>query len=256
MGAAIKNHALSSNAYRQAASASSFGAWLQGLSSGLSLVGDVNKVLDGILRSKSSNPTRALPAHLVDLQVARQEARTAEKRIRELESELARMRELVREDQLTGSLNRRGLEESFEREMARARRKHSPLCLALLDIDDFKKLNDTYGHCTGDAALIHLVRVVKNALRKMDVVARLGGEEFVILLPDTPLEDAMQTMARVQAKLAGRIFMHGDQPVPITFSAGVTPCNPGENRATLIARADEALYRAKKAGKNRVVSAA
>ena len=155
----------------------------------------------------------------------------------------------------SGSLNRRGLDDVFEREMARADRRKSPLCIAMLDLDDFKRLNDTYGHTAGDEALIHLVRVIKDTLRTMDVIARFGGEEFMIVLPDTNMEDAMQTVTRVQRELTKRIFMHNNERLLITFSAGVALRIEGEDQATLIKRADEALYKAKRAGKNRVVAA-
>ncbi|HJV75166.1 MAG TPA: GGDEF domain-containing protein [Noviherbaspirillum sp.] len=239
--------------HRRAPFESSFHAWMQGLSSGLSIAGDVNQLLDGILRS---NPAHEEALSLnIDALMARQQARAAESRVRELEAELAKMRELISEDQLTGSLNRRGLDNALEREMARAARNHSPLCVALLDLDDFKKLNDTHGHCAGDAALVHLVQVVKDTLRKMDVIARFGGEEFMILLPDTPLDKGVQTLCRVQDELAQRVLMHNGEHLSMRFSAGVTLCNAGENQADLIERADHALYRAKKAGKNRVVPA-
>jgi diguanylate cyclase len=186
---------------------------------------------------------------------ARQEVQEAENRIQELEAKLEQMSELVREDQLTGSLNRRGLDDVFERELARSERRQSPLCIAMLDLDDFKRLNDTYGHSAGDEALVHLVRVVKNTLRTMDVIARFGGEEFLIVLPDTPLENAIQTVTRLQRELTKRIFMHNNERLLITFSAGVALRMPGEDAAALIKRADSAQYRAKKTGKNRVVAA-
>src|SRR5690606_2572761 len=96
----------------------------------------------------------------------------------------------MRHDQLTGTLNRRGLEEVFEKEAARAQRRGSTLSIGLLDIDHFKKLNDTLGHHTGDAALVHLANVVRKHLRPQDVLARFGGEEFLILLPETETDDA------------------------------------------------------------------
>lgn len=239
--------------HKTARSESSFNAWLSGLSSGLSVASDVNKMLDDILRSHPMRE-KVLSTHIEAL-IARQEMRTAEKRIRELESELAKMRELISEDQLTGSLNRRGLNDALERELARATRRQSPLCVALLDLDDFKKLNDTHGHCAGDAALVHVVRVIKDTLRKMDVIGRFGGEEFMILLPDTPLENAVQTLVRLQATLSREVLEHNGMHLSITFSAGVTLCGDGESQAELVERADGALYRAKKAGKNRVFSA-
>jgi len=189
------------------------------------------------------------------MQQAEQEAQQADGRIKTLESQLAHMSELVREDQLTGSLNRRGLEDVLERELARADRRGTPLCIAMLDLDDFKRLNDTHGHGAGDEALIHLVRVVKDTLRSMDVIARFGGEEFLILLPDTSLDSACATVTRLQRELTKRIFLYNHQRLLMTFSAGVALRAPGETRSALIGRADAALYRAKKAGKNRVVSA-
>ncbi len=162
----------------------------------------------------------------------------------------------MREDQLTGSLNRRGLDDVFERELARSERRNSPLCIAMLDLDDFKRLNDTHGHTAGDEALIHLVRVIKDTLRTMDVIARFGGEEFLIVLPDTTMDDAMQTVTRVQRELTKRIFMHNNERLLITFSAGVALRAGIEDQTTMIKRADEALYKAKRAGKNRVIAAA
>lgn len=229
-----------------AASAPPLGAWLESLSVGLHNTVNLNKVLSDIL-------TPAAPAD--DMPLVRAELRAAECRIRELEGELARMRELVCEDQLTGSLNRRGLASVLEHTLARAQRNHSPVSVALLDMDNFKKLNDTHGHAAGDAALVHLVRVVKRTLREMDVIGRFGGEEFVIVLPDTWLEDAMLVMTRLQAALRRAVFTHDGAPVPLTFSAGITLCRAGDDQAAVVLRADRALYEAKNAGKDRVVSA-
>jgi diguanylate cyclase len=215
---------------------------------------ELNKILDNVMRDTNTAQVEALRSR-DDMIAARQEVHHAEVRIQELESKLQEMSELVREDQLTGSLNRRGLDDVFDREMARSDRRSSPLCVSLLDIDDFKRLNDTYGHSTGDDALIHLVRVVKDTLRTMDVIGRFGGEEFLLVLPDTPLEDAVQTVTRVQRELTKRIFMHNHERLLMTFSAGVALRQPGEDQASLIKRADDALYKAKRAGKNRVIAA-
>lgn len=217
-------------------------------------IGELNKILEDVMRDTRNTQTEALRSR-DDMIKARKEVQEAEARINTLESKLEQMSELVREDQLTGSLNRRGLDDVFEREMARADRRKSSLCVAMLDLDDFKRLNDTYGHTAGDEALIHLVRVIKDTLRTMDVIARFGGEEFLILLPDTPIEDAMQTVTRLQRELTKRIFMHNHERLLITFSAGVALRAPNEEQGLIIERADKALYKAKKAGKNRVIAA-
>ncbi|MDL2358252.1 MAG: GGDEF domain-containing protein [Pseudomonadota bacterium] len=217
-------------------------------------IGDLNEVLGEVLRETRLVQTEALKSR--DRMIAaRQEVLEAEQRIVSLEAELRHMSELVREDQLTGSLNRRGLDDVFERETARSDRRGTPLCLAMLDLDDFKRLNDTYGHLAGDGALKHLVRVVKDTLRSMDVIARFGGEEFLILLPETTVEAAAQTMTRLQRELTKHYFMHENDKLLITFSAGVALRIPNEEQAALVARADQAMYRAKKSGKNRVVVA-
>jgi diguanylate cyclase len=214
----------------------------------------LNKILDDVMHDTRAAQIEALRSH-DEMMVAKKKVQDAENRIKELESQLEQMGDLVREDQLTGSLNRRGLDDVFERELARSDRKKSPLCIAMLDLDDFKKLNDTYGHIAGDEALIHLVRVIKDTLRTMDVIARFGGEEFLIVLPDTPLESAVQTVARIQRELTKRIFMLNDERLFITFSAGVALRRENEDQIDMIKRADEALYRAKEAGKNRVIAA-
>ncbi|MBV8666199.1 MAG: GGDEF domain-containing protein [Burkholderiaceae bacterium] len=215
---------------------------------------ELNKVLEDVMRDTRSAQTEALRSRDTMLSTRRQ-VQDAEARIHELESKLEEMSELVREDQLTGSLNRRGLDDVFEREFARTERNKKPLCIAMLDLDDFKRLNDTHGHSAGDEVLVHLVRVIKDTLRTMDVIGRFGGEEFVIVLPDTSMEDAMQTVTRLQRELTKRIFMHNDERLLITFSAGVALRAESEDQSSLIKRADEALYKAKRAGKNRVVAA-
>ncbi len=217
-------------------------------------IGELNVILDDVMRETRIAQTEALRSR-DEMIAARKDVQDAEARIHELESKLQQMSELVREDQLTGSLNRRGLDDVFERELARADRRTSPLCIAMLDLDDFKRLNDTHGHITGDQVLIHLVRVIKETLRTMDVIARFGGEEFLIVLPDTSIDDAMQTVTRLQRELTKQIFMHNHEKLLITFSAGVALRMPDEDQESLVKRADEALYKAKRAGKNRVVAA-
>ncbi|WP_157314772.1 GGDEF domain-containing protein [Chitinibacter sp. GC72] len=187
-----------------------------------------------------------------DLLEARKKADQAHLRVLELEKELTALSDKVREDQLTGALNRRGLEDAYQVELARAQRSNVPFAVSLLDIDNFKKLNDSLGHAAGDTALKHLVQVVKDLLRPTDTVARYGGEEFVILMPGTAIEEGLQAMQRVQRELTKRFFMHENEKVLITFSAGLTLAGLDESRDAVITRADAAMYKAKKSGKNRV----
>jgi diguanylate cyclase len=214
----------------------------------------INKIVGGLLED-----TRGMQLDMLrsrdELIETRKRVEQAEQRIHQLETELEEVSEKVREDQLTGSLNRRGLEDAFERELARTERVSTPLSVAVLDVDNFKRLNDTYGHQAGDEALIHLVRVTKEALRPTDIIARYGGEEFVILLPDTAVDEAVKVMQRVQRELTRNFFLRDNQKLLITFSAGVAMRKPGETAESMIARADEAVYEAKSAGKNRVIAA-
>ena len=240
-----------------AASSGEYHAKLGGLSARIAGAADIDElktVLDEVLRETRNAQDEAL-ASRDRMLAAHQEVQDAELRIRELEAELQHMSELVREDQLTGSLNRRGLDDVFERESARADRRNSPLCVALLDLDNFKRLNDTYGHMAGDAALRHLVKVVRETLRAVDVIARFGGEEFLILLPETAVDAAAAAMVRVQRELTRHFFLHDNEKMLITFSCGVALRLPHEEQASLMKRADEAMYQAKNSGKNRVVVA-
>jgi len=190
-----------------------------------------------------------------ELTAIRERAMQAEEEIIKLQGELDKASVQARLDPLTGALNRRGLDEAFAREVQAARRKGSLLCLAMLDIDNFKMLNDTHGHKTGDAALSHLVAVARSSMRPQDTMARFGGEEFVILLPDTALEHAVEAMQRLQRELTKRFFLQNNERLLITFSAGVALLEANETPEDAVKRADHAMYLAKRAGKNRVFAA-
>lgn len=188
-----------------------------------------------------------------DFLAARTEVSLAQNKINQLEIELMAMGEKVHEDHLTGILNRRGLDNAYERETSRAIRHQVPLCFALLDIDNFKQLNDMLGHQAGDNALVYLVESIKETTRPEDVVSRYGGEEFVILLPNTQLEEAVQILSRVRRTLTKKFFLHENKRLLITFSAGIAQHRPGESQDHIFKRADDALYRAKKSGKNQIL---
>jgi diguanylate cyclase len=143
------------------------------------------------------------------------------------------------------------MEEAFAREAARAGRTGRPLTLALIDLDDFKSINDQYGHGVGDAALVHLTQMIGEALRPTDLCSRLGGEEFVLMLPDSDCAAAKRALVRLQAELAVRPV--ADTAVTLAFSAGLVLRENGESLEQALARADRAVYRAKSAGKRRIV---
>lgn len=188
------------------------------------------------------------------LQQDRDGAAELEQRVRDLESELRRLSDEVSTDALTQVANRRGLATAFAAEQARTDRdgpEAAPLAVALMDVDNFKKLNDSLGHAAGDVALKSLAAAVRERLRPVDHLARFGGEEFVVLMPCTALDEAQQALSRLQRALSASLFMHEGKDVFVTFSAGVTLCRPGETLETTLARADEAMYEAKRTGKNR-----
>jgi diguanylate cyclase len=213
---------------------------------------DVRDII-GIL-DEALNETRAL--HTAnEMAIVRQQVVLAEQRIERLKSELELVNKLVREDQLTGALNRRGLDDALEREAARAERNGTFLCIALLDIDNFKRINDAYGHQVGDIVLVHLVAIIKETIRSNDLIGRYGGEEFIVLLPDSRLDEAVAVMGRLQRELASKQIAWAKQQLVVTFSAGVAARGKGENLEAFINRADHALYEAKRVGKDRVIVA-
>lgn len=217
-------------------------------------IGELNVLLNSIL-----DDTRSIGLTVQrtrdEFMNSQKQAIAAEKRIQELTAELDYIGQVAHQDYLTGALNRRGMDEAIEREFNRADRHNTTLCIAMLDIDHFKKLNDTLGHATGDEALTHLVKVLKDVLRTTDVLARYGGEEFIIILPDTPQDEAVKVITRVQRELTKNFFMYNNERVLITFSAGVAERALNEAPEALIPRADAALYKAKHSGRNQVVGA-
>lgn len=178
-----------------------------------------------------------------------------ERRVLELEGELRRLSDEVSTDALTQVANRRGLLQAFEAERARAQRDGAALAVGLIDIDNFKKLNDSLGHAAGDEALKALAARTRQGLRPVDHVARFGGEEFVVLLPGAAVDEAQQLLARLQRQLSASLFMHDGREVFVTFSAGVTAFRDGEALDVALERADRALYEAKRTGKNRTCTA-
>lgn len=217
-------------------------------------VQEINGILQSLLADTASMQTD-LSSSREELLSARDEVQSAQQRIRELETALETASIKNKEDQLTGAYNRRGLEEYFEREISRAERNGQPLSVALIDVDNFKQLNDRYGHLTGDEVLKFLVDMMHRSLRTSDVVARFGGEEFVVLLPDTPWLEGVELIQRLQRELTKNFYLANQDRLVVTFSAGVAQWHLGERDTDVIERADRAMYQAKLAGKNRTLSA-
>ena len=172
----------------------------------------------------------------------------------ELAQAVEQIRQLATHDDLTGLPNRRYMLEMMHLEVLRARRSGLPLLLAQLDVDHFKSVNDTYGHAAGDLALQAFARTVRESVRACDVLARWGGEEFVLLLCNTPPVPARELLERVrQAVATQHLARPGQPPVQLTVSIGVACLRTGESLKEALERADRALYSAKAAGRDRVV---
>jgi len=176
---------------------------------------------------------------------------------RQLNDELDRVRLLSLTDELTGLPNRRAFMKRLEDEVGRVNRYAYPLSLVLIDLDEFKGINDQYGHAAGDAVLRAYAENVLSAFRHHDMVARYGGEEFAVILPNTNAEGTMYALAKAQEFVrSGRCRFSGGIVAMPTFSAGLAEYIEGEAPAQFIERVDNALYQAKHSGRNRVVMAA
>jgi diguanylate cyclase (GGDEF)-like protein len=187
----------------------------------------------------------------VRLQILRQRMRRQKT---ELEAALAHIQRLATHDELTGLVNRRRMQELLENERLRSRRSGSTWCVAIIDLDHFKRVNDEHGHSIGDAALRALGHHAQALVRKTDVLARWGGEEFVLLLPDTSLPLGAISLDRLRAHFhAAPLQVHGVE-LALSFSAGITQHEGGESVAHTLERADRLCYDAKAKGRNRVES--
>ncbi len=169
---------------------------------------------------------------------------------RELKRNEATIQELMLTDSLTGVGNRRRLDEALAIEVERGRRYGNTLCLLIMDLDHFKEVNDRYGHAVGDEVLKRFAALLRDHCRQSDLVARFGGEEFVLLLPDVHLESAVACAERIRQRLASQPL--APQVGRVTASFGVAMLSSNEEGGDLLRRADQALYRSKKEGRNRV----
>jgi diguanylate cyclase len=166
-----------------------------------------------------------------------------------------RIEELAELDDLTGSFNRRCIMRFLDDEIERAHRANTPCSVSLIDLDWFKRINDTYGHPTGDEVLRTFAITVFANIRGVDRFGRYGGEEFLLLLPDTPHDVAVRLLNRLRAIIAELDWSAFSPGMQVTMSAGIVTLKAGETADALLARADGALYKAKAEGRNRIVSA-
>jgi two-component system, cell cycle response regulator len=178
-------------------------------------------------------------------------------RVLDLQAGLLAAQEALRHhatlDHLTGLWNRRMILEQLDRELNRVKREKRPLCVAMLDIDRFKRINDEHGHAAGDAVLRDTAAAISSQLREYDFVGRYGGEEFILLLPGCELAEGQVIAERVRARIAAEPVRYGELLIPVTASLGVATTRSATISGTdLIAAADEALYRAKENGRDRV----
>ena len=169
-----------------------------------------------------------------------------------LQQELAKQKHKALHDALTGLPNRDAYNQKIHDELIRWRRYKRPLCVAVVDVDHFKRFNDTFGHQTGDRVLKIIGKILRQRLREVDFIARFGGEEFVIILPETSTEAAKEVLDSIRKSLAKAPFKFKDEPVSITASFGLTEFAEQDSSETAFARADQALYQAKSQGRNQV----
>ena len=184
-------------------------------------------------------------------------ARAVEKkRLNEANQRLMSQLEMLsRTDDLTGLPNRRAFDEALNREISRSRRHNQPVGVVILDIDHFKRVNDTCGHPFGDQVLRAFAGIAAGGLRQEDSLYRYGGEEFAAVLSQADLAKALLAAKRIVARVAANSLSIGDATVPVTVSAGVAALRSQDDAESLMARADEALYRAKAEGRNRACAA-
>lgn len=200
------------------------------------------QLLGTILTTTNSIHTTVEDAHL-DL--------TATKlALEHIKAELQENRHLMQEDWLTGAQNRRAMDMVLSKEVARAQRSATKLTVAMMDLDHFKNINDDFGHDAGDKLLQHLTLVTKAVLREADSLIRYGGEEFLIILPETDINGAQFVMDRLKQAFQKNPMAYDGKSIHVTFSAGLARLQPEENGHALVMRADTALYEAKHAGRN------
>ncbi len=190
-----------------------------------------------------------------ELQASRAELGETRGELKSIREQLSEAREAVQHDPLTGVLNRRGMDIALPREVARARRVNATLSVGMVDLDHFKHINDTFGHQAGDHVLVHMIELMRSVLRETDLIVRYGGEEFLVILPDTDMQGARLVLDRLQDIVVKSPVIHEGRRISVGFSAGVAQFRNDDNGATLVLRADRALQSAKRGGRSQVALA-
>lgn len=201
------------------------------------------------LRTEVEAKNAELAFRMRELETARTSAESAN---REIQRAMEQLEQAASTDRLTGAWNRRHFEEAAQTEMALAKRRGDPLALIMFDFDHFKRINDTFGHGTGDMVLVTMAQTVRENLRASDALIRWGGEEFVVMLPTTSMDGALALAEKLRSAVAAVAYPEVGR---VTVSLGVALFAPGEGITSWVDRADGALYRAKELGRNQVVAA-
>ena len=211
--------------------------------------GDLNVQLRGAPAGELGQLTRVFNMMTERLRRSHADVQTANETLRE-QNQL--LETLAVTDSLTGVYNRKKLDDILADEFARFQRNQRPFAVLMLDLDNFKSINDNFGHAAGDSVLAHVAAILKESVRKVDYVARYGGEEFVVVLVETALDAALEIAERIRAEVEVPYLGLTNQLIAVTVSLGVTNSREGDGPEETLARADRALYKAKRAGRNQV----
>jgi diguanylate cyclase len=218
----------------------------------------VASIEQGLQKARDENPGNVQEAILLamsEMTAANErlqgELKSAEDRLQQQATQLEAQMAQARTDALTGLVNRRGFDDELSRRVAEYLRYQSPVALMLADVDHFKRFNDTHGHLAGDEVLRGVARVLRDAMREVDIVCRYGGEEFAVIFPATRAADVIIATERARKAIEAAAFNFEGRELHVTISEGIAEALPSDNLASLIKRADEALYASKKAGRNR-----